>query len=134
MIKLPQKAGRILNAALWGMSFPRTLVATTALGLWLMFGPAAFGLSIEEPAADVHRLAGSLIIVVSIMSMGEVIRLFRLMNVLLGLGIAIVPWFVSDEYTALNISTSITGLLVAGLSIPRGPKTESYGMWDKWVK
>lgn len=32
----------------------------------------------------------------------------------------------------INISSAITGLIVAALAIPRGPKTENYGLWNKY--
>jgi hypothetical protein len=62
------------------------------------------------------------------------VRRGRYLNVLLGLVVAVVPWFLQDSNFALNLSSAITGLLVAGLAIPRGPKKESYGLWDKYVK
>lgn len=48
-----------------------------------------------------------------------------------GLAIAIVPCFVADSNIALNISSVVTGLFVAELSLLRGPKTETYGMFGK---
>jgi hypothetical protein len=66
--------------------------------------------------------------------MGEVVRAGRYLNVLLGLAVAIWPWFVQDSTLALNISSAVTGVIVAALSIPRGPKKETYGLWDKYVK
>jgi hypothetical protein len=39
-----------------------------------------------------------------------------------------------DSNLALNISGAVTGLVVAVLAIPRGPKKESYGLWDQYVK
>lgn len=56
------------------------------------------------------------------------------MLVLLGLGVAAIPWFLSDSTLALNISSTLTGLLVAALAIPRGVVKERYGLWDKYVR
>lgn len=134
LMKFPQKPGQIFKASIWGMSFPWTLTVSTVLGLWLMFAPAVFGVGIEATAADIFHLGGALIIVVSVISMGEVIRIGRYMNILLGLIVALGPWFVQDSNMALNISGAITGLIVAALAFPMGPKTESYGSWDKYVK
>jgi uncharacterized membrane protein len=133
-IAFPQKPGKLIRASVWGVSFPWTLLASIALGMWLMFAPAAFGISIEATSSEISRIAASLILVIAVISLGEVIRLIRLLNVLQGLAIAGILWFVEDSNLALNISATLTGLLIAGLSMPRGPKTQTYGMWDKYVK
>ncbi len=56
------------------------------------------------------------------------------LNVLLGLVVAVAPWFAQDSNLMLNISSTVAGLIVAALSVPRGPKAEAYGLWDKYVK
>ncbi|ELR68637.1 hypothetical protein C900_00181 [Fulvivirga imtechensis AK7] len=134
LIDLPKKPMKIFKASIWGMSFPWTLVVSTLLGLWLMFSPSVFGVGIAASAADINHLGGALIVVVSVICMGEVIRRGRYFNILLGLTVAIIPWFLQDSNLALNISGVVTGLIVAALAIPAGPKTETYGLWDKYVK
>lgn len=134
LAKFPQKPKKVFMASIWGMSFPWTLSVSTILGIWLMFAPAVFGVGIETTAADINHLTGALIAVVAVVCMGEVLRAGRYLNVLLGLVVAVVPWFVQDGNVALNISGTITGLVVAVISIPRGQKTERYGLWDRFVK
>lgn len=134
LMEFPQNPWKIFKASIWGMSFPWTLAVSTLLGIWLMFAPAAFGVGIEATAADVNHLGGALIVVVSVICMGEVVRRGRYLNILLGLIVAVVPWFLQDSNLALNISGTITGTIVAALSIPCGPKTENYGLWDQYVK
>ena len=134
LMHFPQKPGKVFMASIWGMSFPWTLVVSTLLGIWLVFAPALFGFATKALPADIFHLCGSLIVVVSVISMGEVMRLGRYLNVLLGLVVAVAPWFLEDSSMALNISGAITGLIVAALAIPRGTKAESYGLWDQYVK
>ena len=134
VMELPQQPGKVFLASIWGMSFPWTLAVSAMLGIWLMFAPAVFGVGIETRAADINHLGGSLIVVVAVICMGEILRLGRYLNVLLGLAVAIWPWFVADSNMALNISGAVAGLLVAALSVPRGVKKETYGLWDKYVK
>ena len=134
LMQLPQKPGKVFMASIWGMSFPWTLVVSTVLGIWLMFAPASFGLATKATPSDIFHLSGSLIVVTSVICMGEVVRRGRYLNILLGLIVAVGPWIVQPDNLALNISGSITGLLVAALAIPRGPKKEKYGLWDKYVK
>lgn len=133
LMKFPQKPLKVYKASIWGMSFPWTLSVSTLIGLWLMFAPGVFGLPIKSTPADVNHMGGALIVVVAVICMGEVVRKGRYLNLLLGLAVAIWPWFLQDSTTAFNISSSISGILVAALSIPRGRITENYGLWDKYV-
>ena len=134
LVDLPERPMVVFKASIWGMSFPWTLTVSTLLGLWLMFAPGVFGLSITARAADINHLLGALIVVTAVISMGEVVRIGRYLNILLGVAVAVWPWLVPDGTLLLNLSSSLTGLLVAGLSLPRGPKRETYGLWDKYVK
>ena len=134
LIDLPQKPMKVYKASIWGMSFPWTLTVSTLLGVWLMFAPGVFGLPIKSLPADINHMGGALIVVVAVICMGEVVRIGRYLNVLIGLTVAIWPWFLQDSTLALNISSALAGLAVAALSIPRGPITESYGLWNKYVK
>lgn len=134
LMEFPKSPWKVYIASIWGMSFPWTLILSTLLGIWLMFAPAAFGIGIEATAADINHLGGALIVVTSVICMGEVVRMGRFFNILLGLVVAVAPWFVQDSNLMLNISGAVVGLIVAALSIPLGPKTETYGLWDKYVK
>ena len=134
LMELPSKPFEVFKASVWGMSLPVTLVISTVLGIGAMFAPALFGVSINTTAADVVHLSGALVIVVSVICMGEIVRLGRYLNILPGLALAIGPWIVSGGNTGMNITCTLVGILVAVLAIPRGKITESYGLWDKYVK
>ena len=95
--------------------------------------PTLFGLSIRTTAADLGHLGGALVVTISVICMGEVLRIGRFLNVLLGLCIAVVPWFLQSATTDYSVAAAFTGLIVAVLAIPRGPKTERYGRWDRYV-
>ncbi|MGH7202033.1 MAG: vitamin K epoxide reductase family protein, partial [Planctomycetaceae bacterium] len=43
LITLPERPWRVFLSSIWGMSFPWTLAASSAIGVWLMFSPAVFG-------------------------------------------------------------------------------------------
>jgi uncharacterized membrane protein len=131
MVSLPEGPARVVGASLWGMSFPWTLLVSTALGIWLMLAPGVFGM--EDRASDTMHLAGALVVVVSVVAMGEPLRAGRFLNGLLGLAVAVLPWLVDGATTAGQVNGLVVGLLVVALSLPRGPKAESYGSWDRWV-
>lgn len=134
LIELPDRPWTVFLASIWGMSFPWTLVATTLLGIVLMFCPNWYDIDIHTRAADISHLGGALIVTVSVISMGEVIRLGRYLNLVLALLIAVGPWFANGTTTGFAIVNSLVGVSVFVLSIPRGPKTESYGAWDRYVR
>lgn len=133
LMEFPQKPVKVFMASIRGMSFPWTLVVSTILGIWLIFAPAVFELPTKATPSDIFHLAGSLIVVVSVICMGEVVRRGRYINILLSLVVGGVPWFLEDSTVILNICGTITALIVAGLSIPTGSITEKYGFWDKHV-
>ncbi len=134
LIDLPNKPVKVFQSAVWGMSIPWTLGLSTLLGVGMLFTPAIFKVSIETMAAHIFHLSGSLIIVISVICMGEIVRLGRYINILLGLVLAIGPWVVTQTSTGLNITGTVVGLIIIGLSIPLGPVRDHYGLWDKYVK
>ncbi|WP_340152636.1 vitamin K epoxide reductase family protein [uncultured Marivirga sp.] len=124
---------KVFKSSIWGMSFPWMLTVSTVLGIWLMVSPTVFGVGIETPFADLNHLGGALAIVFAVMAMAEVIRSLRYLNVLLGLVLVVLPWFIEDINVAFTLSTSLTGLLVMALSFSKGKIKEKYGLWDKYV-
>lgn len=133
LMEFSQNFGKVFKASVWGMSAPWTLVLSAVIGIALITLPAFFGIPIKASVADVNHLCGSLIVVVAVISMGEVVRAGRYLNVLLGLAVTIVPWFIGDAETILKIIDTVAGIVVAGLSLPRGVKKEQYGLWDKYI-
>ncbi len=131
---LPNKPMEVFKSSVWGISIPWTLGLSTIAGIAVMVAPSIFGISIETTAADIFHLSGALIIVTSVICMGEVVRTGRYFNILLGMILVVCPWFIETSNIGLSITGVITGLVVSGLSIPRGPKKEKYGLWDQYVK
>ena len=133
LMKFPQEPAKVYLASVWGVSVPWSLALATLLGVAMVFTPGIFGVPIQDTVADVLHLTGSLVVVVSIICMGEPLRLGRYLNVLLGLIAASVPWFVGGD-TMLNITSLILGLAVAALAIPLGPVKQKYAGWDEYIK
>lgn len=133
LMELSNNFGKVFKASVWGMSAPWTLILSAVIGVALVTLPANFGVPVKAPLADVNHLCGSLIMVVAVICIGEVVRAGRFLNVLLGLAVAAVPWFMADEETTLKIIDTVAGVVVAALSLPKGVKKEQYGLWDKYV-
>jgi hypothetical protein len=113
-----------------GTGFIWNLVLSAAVAMWLMFCPSIFHL--QGYGADVDHLLGSLIIVFSTLSLAEVARSFRFVNILFGILLIASTWFVNP----LNASWNhlLIGVLVILLSLRKGPIKESYGSWSSCIK
>jgi hypothetical protein len=134
LIMLNDQPWSVLKASIWGMSFPWTLVVSSIMGVLLMFLPTWFGVSIESRAADIGHLGGALILTVAVVCMGEVVRIGRYLNIPLGLIVAVGPWIASGGSTTFAVLSSVIGVGVIALSIPRGTRRETYGSWDRYVR
>ena len=94
-------------------------------------------LDIQSVAADIGHLGGALIVTVSVIAMGEVVRIGRYANVLLGLALAAGPWLTgggSEVSLGYAATCTVIGLAVAALALPRSIKREQYGLWDRFVR
>ena len=122
-----------LVAGIWGVTFPWTLLASCVVGAWLMFSPAIF--STTGLMADSDHLSGAMIITIAVSALAEVGRPLRFLNVLFGLWLIVGPWVAMDPSNVTGVWNDIVcGLLIVGLSLPRGRQSEEhYGYWDRYV-
>lgn len=125
-------AASVVRSMFWGVSTPWTLLASAALGLWLMFAPALFGS--RSGAADSDHLLGALVVTVSVICMAEVIRAGRFLNILLGLGISVAPFALGGSTDVSRWNDVGVGIVLVVLSLPRGLVREHYGRWDRLIK
>ena len=134
MAAMHDRPWQVFLSSIWGMSFPWTLSLAAILGVAMMLSPTLFGISIESIAGDIGHLGGALIVTISVICLGEVIRAGRYLNIPLGLAVAIMPWLVSGSSTPYALTCSVLGVAVMGLAIPRGPQREQYGLWNRFVR
>lgn len=116
---------------LWGFTNSWTLWLAAALGVWLMLAPAAFGIGIQEAAADSDHLVGALIIVVSVIALAEVARPARFLNVPLGLWLLAAPWFLVGATVASRWNSALMGVAAILLILRLGRLRDHYGTYDK---
>ena len=110
---------------------PWTLTISAAIGVWLMAAPAALGAT--AAAADVGHLAGALVVTWSVIAFGEIVRPVRLLNVVMGVIVAVAPWLLADALPAYRWNCALMGLALIALSIRRGRIEERFGPWNKWL-
>lgn len=117
--------------AMWkGASLPWNLLLSVLLGAWLMLSPFIYHL--KGVGADIDHLVGSLVVVVSMISLAEVARTFRFVNIFLGLLIVLSTWFINPLQASWNHLA--LGILLILCSIRKGYIRESYGTWSSWIK
>ena len=115
-----------------GITVPWTLVASTLLGVVLMFTRLLF--DTRQPMADSDHLVGALIVTFSVMAMAEVGRTLRFVNVAFGLWLIVAPWVLEGASTFASWTGVVIGVAVIALSLPRGTRSrEHYGSWDRFV-
>ena len=131
LVELPRRPRAVVDASTWGMSVPWTLAVSSALGLLLVFVPVAFGAA--KPASDVARLGGLLVVTFSVIAMGEPVRALRFANVLVALAVGTLAWILGGAGVVAQIVTTVVSVAIVMLSLPRGPKKETYGAWDRFV-
>lgn len=122
-----------LKAGLFGVTFPWTLIACTALAIWLMFSSAL--LDTSGTLADSDHLLGALVVTVSVIALAEPARALRWFNVPMGLWIAASPFLLGGASSGLTVgNNAVIGLTIAALSLPRGRRSHHhYGEWDQMV-
>jgi nucleoside-diphosphate-sugar epimerase/uncharacterized membrane protein len=114
-----------------GMSMPWTLVASAGVGVLLMLAPLVVGWT--DPMAATFHLVGALAITAAVTAMAPVTRLARVLNILLGVVLIFAPLMVGSGWAVLGMSI-VAGLVLIGLSVPRGVVHESYGDWDRFIR
>ncbi len=119
-------------SAVRGVNVPWTLLASSAIGLWLMFSRLVF--DTVPPFADSDHLVGALVLTTAVIAMAEVARPLRFVNVLFGLWLIASPWLMEGGQIGGSISSALCGVVLIGLSVPRGRRSnEHYGEWDRLI-
>lgn len=114
-----------------GMTFPWTLLASMAIGLMLMLSPLMIPWG--SGAAATNHIVGALAITFSVTALAPVARLARLLNALLGTVLLFTP-FVADVGWGATGFSLLCGLALISFSIPRGPVSNKYGTWDRYIR
>ena len=115
-----------------GVTYPITLVLSIAIGVWLTFTRLSFGSA--DAMADSDHLIGALVVTFSIIAFAEVGRAVRFINIPFGAWLIAAPWLldgIASPWAAWN--GVLTGALLIGLAIPRGPIKNSYAGWNRYV-
>ena len=120
------------QAAVWGVALPPTLLASVAIGLWLMASPSVLRPAV--PIAHSDHLIGALVVTVAIIALADVGRALRVVNVLFGAWFIAAPWLLGGATTASTGNDMLAGIALIVLSLPRGSVGERYGSWQRFIR
>ena len=98
------------GAMIWGVTLPWNLLVSTALGIWLMCAPFAFGST--GTAAHSDHLVGALIVTAAVIALADVGRAVRFINVLFGVLIIVAPWVLGGATARAKWNDLIAGMLM----------------------
>lgn len=127
----PDHPIQVTTSAIWGVSVPWALGLVTAVGLWLMAAPDVLGTA--KPLYTGIYFSGVLVVVTSVCAWAEVARAARYLNLPVGLWLLIAPFVLDGGGTGSMLNAIACGLLVIGLSLPRGKVLERYGNWERFI-
>jgi hypothetical protein len=111
---------------------PWNLVIITVIGVWVMLAPAVLGYS--GKIADSDHLVGALVVMSGIISMSEVLRSVRFINILFGLWLIAATWVLGTNNDAAMWNGVISGALLLALSFRKGKIQDKRGSFDKHIK
>ena len=120
------------RAMVWGVALPWNLLASVAVGLWLMAAPAVFGTTGRIAHSD--HLVGALVVTVAMTALADVGRAVRFINVLFGAWFIAAPWVLGGATTASAWNNVLAGAALILLSLPCGPVGERYGLWQRFIR
>ena len=129
--KRRSKAGSAWADGAWGFTLPWNLVLLALFGAYLMFSPYLF--DIKGDLAVAEYILGPLLITFSVISMVEVYRIARFVNILFGIALIIVSFLCPSFVPAANWNAAAVGLLALALAWPKGLVRERYGSWDRLI-
>jgi hypothetical protein len=115
-----------------GVTYPWTLIASAAIGIYLLLTPLTHGTA--PPLYFSDHVVGCLIVTIAVTALAELTRLLRLLNVPLGLWVAASPFLLEGGTMVATVADVVLGLALAVLSLPRGARSqEQYGGWNRLV-
>jgi uncharacterized membrane protein len=121
-----------VTAMLWGITCPWHLLISVLLGGLLMFAPSY--LTVHRLLADNDHIIGAMVATLSFMSMAEVFRSVRFLNIGLAIWVIVFSlFFISDNHSHILFHL-FWGVLVILASLPKGKIQESYGSWNRYVR
>ncbi len=111
---------------------PWNLIVSVFVGVWFMVSPTVLGY--EGKLADSNHLVGAVVITFAIISMSEVARSLRFVNILLGLWLATSIWIFDNPGGIALWSQLALAVVLILISFRKGVIEEKHGGFNKYIK
>lgn len=123
----------MIAEAVRGVNLPVTLLASTLLGVWLMFTRLVFGSA--GAMANSDHLVGALVVTFSTIAWAEVARPVRFIHVAFGAWLIAAPWVLHGAgSTGAVVNSVATGIALIALALPKGRIENAYAGWGRYIK
>lgn len=128
------KQFRYIIKSLWSdfKAKPWNLFLSTAIGLWFMFSPGLFGYG--AGLADSNHFVGALVATFSIISMSEIVRSGRFINVLFGIWLIASLWIYDNPGGLAMWNVLVSSSLLVLTSFPKGKIADQRAGFARYVK
>ena len=110
---------------------PWNLFLSIAIGIWFMFMPSVFNYG--GGLADSNHFVGAVIAALSIITMSEVARSGRLLNILCGLWLLAAPWLFNNPGGTAFWVEIILSVVVISIAIPKGKIVDDHGGFNQYI-
>jgi uncharacterized membrane protein len=121
---------RTVKKILSEVSLPWNLVASMAIGIWLIVSPSF--LEYTKQMTDNNHLTGALIFTFSIIATGEIVRTARFINILFGSWMIAAP-FILESSAGASWNSWVCGALLIILSFRKGRISYSFGTFNRYI-
>jgi nucleoside-diphosphate-sugar epimerase len=113
-------------------SAPWNLLLSALVGVWLMAAPSVLGLG--GGAADATHIVGALVVTFAVVAIAEPARMTRFLNAVLGACVLVMPWVLEGGAPGWAWTSLASGPALVALSLRRGPVTDRYGGWQRFIR
>lgn len=111
---------------------PWNLVIIMLAGLCVMAAPEVIGYN--GTMADFHHVTGALVVTFAIITMSEVARILRYINILFGIWLIASPWIFGTENDLSKWIGMGSGLIIILFCFRRGKVVDQRGDYDEYIK
>lgn len=114
-----------------GVGAPWNLLASSAIGIWLMASPSLLGTAPAMAMSD--YILGPLVTAVSIVALAEVFRALRFVNILFGAGLMVAAIFISPSSFGPVLNNLLAGIAIIALAFRKGSVVHTYGLSGRMI-
>ena len=127
----PSTCSIISKSKSWGITVSLKQLVVLALGVFTTITPYIFGT--KDAPSVVNFISGPLLITFSAISMAEVARSVRLVNILISLFLLVTPWALKEAQMSLIITDSLVSIAVILLTLCKEPVKHKFGGLTKYL-